>query len=397
MTELADDAIVILEGARTPIGSFLGGLSRLTATQLGTIAATGALERSGVDAGAVDRVVMGNVLHSAKDGAYLARHVGLGCGAPVGTPAVAVNLACGSGIESLAMAARALRCDEATVVLAGGSENMSMTPYAMRGVREGWKMVKSDVDDMLFTALHDPKAGCSIGETVEHLAEVEGIERAAADEAAAWGQQQTAAAQQAGRLAEEIVPVTIPSRRRDKLVEHDECPRPETTIEALGALPGLYKKDGVVTAGNSCGLNDAAAMAVVTSGGYAKAHGLSPLGRLVSWATVGVEPKLMGLGPVEASKRALDRAGLSLADVDCVEINDSFAVQYVAVERKLELDRAKVNRNGGAVALGHPMGATGTRLVLGALRELKRSDGRYGLCTVCVGGGQGIAAVVERI
>jgi acetyl-CoA acetyltransferase family protein len=392
-----DDAIVILEGARTPIGSFLGGLSRLSATQLGTVAARGALARSGVDAAAVDRVIVGNVLQSAKDGAYLARHIGLDAGAPLATPAVAVNLACGSGIEAIAMAARALRCEEATFVLAGGSENMSLTPYAMRGVREGWKMVKSDVDDMLFSALHDPKAGCSIGETVEHLAEVEGIDRAAADDAAAWGQARTAAAFAAGRLGEEIVPVTLPSRRGDKVIDRDESPRPETTVETLGALPGLYKKDGVITAGNSCGLNDAAAMAVVTTGDKAKAHGLAPLGRVVSWASVGVEPKLMGLGPVEASKRALGRAGLTLADIDRVEINDSFAVQYVAVERRLQLDREKVNVNGGAVALGHPMGATGTRLILSALRELKRSDGRYALCTVCIGGGQGIAAIVERL
>ncbi len=392
-----DDAIVILEGARTPIGSFLGGLSRLSATQLGTVAARGALARSGVDAAAVDRVIVGNVLQSAKDGAYLARHIGLDAGAPLATPAVAVNLACGSGIEAIAMAARALRCEEATFVLAGGSENMSLTPYAKRGVREGWKMVKSDVDDMLFSALHDPKAGCSIGETVEHLAEVEGIDRAAADDAAAWGQARTAAAFAAGRLGEEIVPVTLPSRRGDKVIDRDESPRPETTVETLGALPGLYKKDGVITAGNSCGLNDAAAMAVVTTGDKAKAHGLAPLGRVVSWASVGVEPKLMGLGPVEASKRALGRAGLTLADIDRVEINDSFAVQYVAVERRLQLDREKVNVNGGAVALGHPMGATGTRLILSALRELKRSDGRYALCTVCIGGGQGIAAIVERL
>jgi acetyl-CoA acetyltransferase family protein len=392
-----DDAIVILEGARTPIGSFLGGLSRLSATQLGTVAARGALARSGVDAAAVDRVIVGNVLQSAKDGAYLARHIGLDAGAPLATPAVAVNLACGSGIEAIAMAARALRCEEATFVLAGGSENMSLTPYAMRGVREGWKMVKSDVDDMLFSALHDPKAGCSIGETVEHLAEVEWIDRAAADDAAAWGQARTAAAFAAGRLGEEIVPVTLPSRRGDKVIDRDESPRPETTVETLGALPGLYKKDGVITAGNSCGLNDAAAMAVVTTGDKAKAHGLAPLGRVVSWASVGVEPKLMGLGPVEASKRALGRAGLTLADIDRVEINDSFAVQYVAVERRLQLDREKVNVNGGAVALGHPMGATGTRLILSALRELKRSDGRYALCTVCIGGGQGIAAIVERL
>ncbi len=390
----ADD-IVILEGARTPIGKFLGGLKKVTATQLGTVAGVEAIKRSGVKPEWVDSVYFGNVLQSAKDGAYLARHIGLNVGAPVETPALAVNRACGSGIESIVQAAKSLALGDATCVLAGGAENMSMMPYAMRGVREGWTMIKSDVDDMLFSALHDPKAGCSIGETVEHLAHERGIDRARADEAAVEGQRRAAAAQEAGIYAKEIVPVEIPSRRGAKVVEHDENLRPETTAEVLATLPGLY--GGVITAGNSCGLNDAAAAVVVTTGQFAASKNLNPLGRIVSWASVGVPPKLMGIGPVAAAKKALEQANLSLNDIDLFELNDSFTVQSLAVIDELGLDPAKVNPNGGAIALGHPMGATGTRLVLSALYELQRSQKQYALCSVCIGGGQGIAAVVEAL
>jgi acetyl-CoA acetyltransferase family protein len=390
------DDIVILDGARTPIGSFLGGLSRVSATKLGTIASKGAVERSGIDAASIDAVYFGNVLQTSKDAVYIARHISLEVGAPIEAEALVVNRACGSGIEAIIQGARVLSLGEATTVLAGGAENMSMAPYAMRGVRQGWKMIKSDVDDMLFSALHDPKAGCAIGETVEYLAHERGISRQAADAAAVAGQKRAAAAVEKGVLAEEIVPVEIASRRGTKVVEVDESPRPETTMEVLSSLPGLYAKDGVVTAGNSCGLNDAAAAVTMTTAASAAERGLEPLGRVVSWASVGVEPKLMGLGPVGASRRALERAGLSMDDIDVVEINDSFTVQYLAVRDELGLDEEKVNPNGGAIALGHPMGATGTRLVLSALYELRRSGGRYALCTVCIGGGQGTAMVVER-
>jgi acetyl-CoA acetyltransferase family protein len=390
------DDIVILDGARTPVGSFLGSLSKVSATDLGTTAAAGALERSGVEASSIDAIFFGNVLQTSKDAVYIARHVGLNVGAPIETPALVVNRACGSGIEAVIQGARVLALGEATTVLAGGAENMSMAPYAMRGVRTGWKMIKSDVDDMLFSALHDPKAGCAIGETVEYLASECGISRQAADEAAVRGQKRAAAAIEKGIHAEEIVPVEIQSRRGTTVVDADESPRPETTLEALSSLPGLYGKDGVVTAGNSCGLNDAAAAVTMATARSAAERGLEPLGRVVSWASVGVEPKLMGLGPVEASRRALERADLSIDDMDVIELNDSFMVQYLAIRDELGLDDEKVNPNGGAIALGHPMGATGTRLVLSALYELRRSGGRYALCTVCIGGGQGTAVVVER-
>lgn len=391
-----NEDIVILEGARTPIGTFLGGLSRVSATALGTTASREALKRSQISADAVDAIYFGNVLQTSKDAVYLARHIGLDIGAPTQTPALVVNRACGSGIEAVIQGARVLALGEATTVLAGGSENMSMAPYAMRGVREGWKMIKSDVDDMLFSALHDPKAGCAIGQTVEHLAAECEITREAADRAAVEGQKKTAAAIEKGVLAEEIVPVEIKTRRGTKTVERDEAPRPDTTLEALGTLPGLYDRDGVVTAGNSCGLNDAAAAVIMTTKSSAAERGLTPLGRVVSWASVGVEPKLMGLGPIEASRRALDCAGLTIDDMEIVELNDSFSVQYLAIQDALGLDPETVNVNGGAIALGHPMGATGTRLILSALYELRRREARYALCTVCIGGGQGTAVVVER-
>ncbi|MCR9163477.1 MAG: thiolase family protein [Nannocystaceae bacterium] len=389
------DDILILDGARTPVGTFLGGLSRITPTALGVTAAKGALERAGVSPEQVDATIFGNVLQSAKDTVYLARHVGLQVGMPEDRAALVVNRACASGMEAVIQGAKAMAVGEAQCVLAGGAENMSMTPYAMRGVRQGWRMVKSDVDDVLFSALHDPMAGCSIGETVEFLAAEQGITREEADAAAVEAQQRATRAQEAGVYAEEIVPVMAGRRRKPISVERDEAPRPESTLEALAALPGLYE-GGVNTAGNSCGLNDAAAAVVMSTSAMAEQSGARVLGRVVSWANVGIAPKRMGLGPVEASRRALADAGLTVADLDVVELNDSFAVQSIAVQRALELDPATINPNGGALALGHPMGATGTRLVLSALYHLRRTQGRYGLATLCVGGGQGTAIVLER-
>ena len=390
--------VVILHGARTPIGTFLGSLRAVSATQLGVVAARGALERAGVDPRHVGAVFVGNVLQSSKDAAYIARHVGLGAGVPEAVPALAVNRACGSGIEAVVQGAKALRLGEAAVALCVGAENMSQTPYALRGVREGWRMVRSDVDDMLFSALHDPYAGCSIGETVEDLAASCGISRQAADAAAVEGQRVAAEAVAAGVFAAQIVPVEVPGRRgKARRVEVDEAPRPETTAEALAGLRGLYDADGVVTAGNSAGLNDAAAAVVLSTAEWAAEHGLKPLGRIRSWGSVGIAPKAMGLGPVPASRLALERAGLGVDDMDVVELNDSFTVQRLAVVEALGLDPAKVNPDGGAIALGHPMGATGTRLVLSALLHLRRTGGRYGLCTVCIGGGQGTAMVVEAL
>ena len=389
--------VVFLAGRRTPIGAFLGGLSRVSATRLGSAAARGAIEASGVEAAAVDAVYFGNVIQSSKDAAYLARHVGLEAGVGVEVPALTVNRACGSGLEAIVQAAKSIAVGEAKLVLAGGAENMSMTPYAMRGVRQGWKMIKSDVDDMLFSALYDPKAGCSIGETVEHLAQELGITREEADAAAVRGQARAAAAQEAGVFAEEITPVDVGRKGKPRLIERDECPRPDSTLEGLAALPGLFGPEGINTAGNSCGLNDAGAATLVTSAAHAAKLGATPRGRLVSWGTVGIEPKRMGLGPAGACRQALEAAGLGLEAMDLIELNDSFTAQAIALERELGLDPERVNVNGGAIALGHPMAATGTRLVTAALNELQRRQARYALCTVCVGGGQGVALIVERL
>jgi acetyl-CoA acyltransferase 2 len=387
--------VVFLEGARTPIGRFLGGLSQVSATQLGVVAARGAIARAGIDASVIDAVCFGSVIQSSKDAAYLARHIGLGAGVPESAPALTVNRACGSGIEAVVQGAKSLMLGEHQVVLAGGAENMSMTPYAMRGVREGWRMIKSDVDDMLFSALFDPRAGCSIGETVEHLAAEEGITRAAADAAAIQGQRRALFARAEGVFDEEIVEVIVGKGRRQRTISDDESPRPDSTIEALAALPGLYDPDGVVTAGNSCGLNDAGAALVMTTAARAEELGRRPLGRLVSWGTTGIAPRRMGMGPVAASRAALDHAGLTLADIDIIELNDSFTVQHLAIAAAMGLDDEKVNVNGGAIALGHPMGATGTRLILSALYTLRRTGARTALCTVCIGGGQGIAVIVS--
>jgi acetyl-CoA acetyltransferase family protein len=393
--KIQDDDVLIIEGARTAVGSFLGSLCDVSATELGAIAAKGAIERAKISPEAIDNIYFGNVIQSSKDSAYIARHVGLKAGVPVATPALTLNRACASGLDAIIEAGKSLRCGDASYALAGGAENMSMTPYAMRGVRRGWKMIKSDVDDMLFSALHDPMAGCSIGETVEHLAGELGIGREAADAAAVWSQERARAAQSSGALAEEIVPVVQTKRRKETIFDSDENLRPETSLEALACLPGLFGKEGIVTAGNSSGLNDAGAAVVMTTGAQAASAKIEPLGRLLSWAAVGVEPRRMGEGPIEATRKALSRAKLSLSDIDLFEINDSFTVQYIAVENALGLDRDRVNRNGGAIAIGHPMGATGTRLALSALYQLRRRGGGRALCTLCVGGGQGVAAIFE--
>ncbi len=395
MRSIAADDIVILEGARTPIGKFLGSLKDTSATELGSTAAKAALQRAQVDPAWIDAVYVGNVIQSSKDAAYIARHIGINAGVPISTPALTLNRACASGLEAILQGARSLLLDEATFVLAGGAENMSMTPYSMRGVREGWRMIKTDVDDMLFSALHDPKAGCSIGETVEYLAQQQGISRQDADEIAVWGQQRAAQAQNNGIYAQEISPVLLQQKRKTLTIDQDENLRPDTNLASIAQLPPLFGADGVITAGNSSGLNDAAAMVVMTTARHARERGLQPLGRLLGWGIVGVEPKCMGLGPVASTQQALQRAGLTLQDIDIIELNDSFTVQYLAVERALGLDRNKVNVNGGAIALGHPMGATGTRLALTALYELRRRQARYALATLCVGGGQGVAAILE--
>ncbi|MDA2913274.1 acetyl-CoA C-acetyltransferase [Acidobacteriia bacterium AH_259_A11_L15] len=389
--------IVLLAGARTPMGRYGGVLRDLSAIQLGALAARAALQRSGVDPGEFDHVIFGNAQQTSGDAIYGARHVGLQAGLPKQVPAVTVNRLCGSGIESILQAAHRLLLAEAKMVLAGGMESMSQAPHVIHGARWGFRLGEAHIQDSLMVALKDSYCGCYMSDTAENLARQHGITRQAADEYALRSQQAADAAYKACRLRDEIVPVEIKSKKGATLFSEDDHRRPETTLEALAKLPPAFRPDGIVTAGNASGIVDAGAAVVVTTAQIAKEKKKKPLGRLVSWAVVGVEPSLMGIGPVPATRQALQRAGLQLKDMDLIEVNEAFAPQYLAVEKELGLDREKTNVNGGAIALGHPLGATGTRLVLTLLYELRRRSARYGLATACIGGGQGITLIVESI
>jgi acetyl-CoA acetyltransferase family protein len=389
--------IVLLAGARTPMSRYGGPLRELSAIELGAIAARAALERSRVEPAVFDHVIFGNALQTSGDAIYGARHVGLKAGLPVTVPALTVNRLCGSGLEAIIQAAHRLLLGEAKVVLAGGMESMSQAPHVLRGARWGFRMGEGALEDSLLVALKDTYCGCYMSDTAENLAQQRGITRPAADEFALLSQQRAEAAYQACRLKEEMVPVELKSKKGSTLFSEDDHRRPETTLEGLAKLPPAFRPDGIVTAGNASGIVDGAAAVVVTTAATAKAKNLKPMGRLVSWAVAGVEPSLMGIGPVPASRAALERAGLKLADIDLIEVNEAFAPQYLAVEKELGLDRERVNVNGGAIALGHPLGATGTRLALTLLYELRRRGKRYGLATACIGGGQGIALIVESM
>jgi acetyl-CoA acyltransferase 2 len=390
--------IVFLSGVRTGFGSFGGMLKDLSATQLGVNAARAALERSGVEPGRVDHVVFGNVLQTSADAIYLARHIGLGAGVPIETPAVTVNRLCGSGFEAVAQAGQQIALGESTVVLAGGTESMSQAPHVVRGARWGLRLgPAAPLEDTLWEALRDPSCGLSMAETAENLATRYHITRQAVDCYAARSQSCAAAAWSAGAFADEVVPVAIQNKktRQTEQWAADEHMRPNTTPEALAKLPPYFKKDGVVTAGNASGISDGAAALVLASGRFAAERGLRPLGRLLAWSSAGVEPSIMGIGPVPASRKALSKAGLSLDDMDLIEINEAFGAQYLAVEQELGLDRERTNVEGGAIAMGHPLGASGARITLHLLHSLRRRGGRYGLGSACIGGGQGAAVVVE--
>jgi acetyl-CoA acyltransferase 2 len=393
-------AVVFLSGVRTGFGTFGGALKDLSATDLGAIAARAALERSGVEPSEVGHVVFGNVLQTSADAIYLARHVGLRAGLPIETPAVTVNRLCGSGFEAVAQAAQQIILGESQAVLAGGTESMSQAPHVVRGARWGLRLGPAgQLEDSLWEALRDPSCGLSMAETAENLATKYRISRQAVDCYAARSQAAAAAAWKAGVFADEVVPVSIPNRktRQTEAWVADEHMRPGTTIEALAKLPPYFKKDGVVTAGNASGISDGAAALVMTSERYAEQRGLRPIGRLLGWASAGVDPAHMGIGPVPASRKALERAGLTLDDMDLVEINEAFGAQYLAVEQELGLDRERTNVDGGAIALGHPLGASGARITLHLLHALRLRGGRYGLGSACIGGGQGAAVVVEAL
>jgi acetyl-CoA acetyltransferase family protein len=390
------DDIVFVEGARTAFGALNGGLKGVTATELGVVAAREALKRSHVEPEAVDHVIFGNVVQTCKDAPYLARHIGMSVGVPIEVPGLTVNRLCASGLEAAVIGAQQLLLGDSTVVLVGGTENMTQCPHLIRGGRDGFRLGNVVVEDYVLVALTDQWNGLIMGLTAENLAEKYHISREEQDEFAHRSHSLAAESRENGRFAEEIVPVETRDRKgRSVVVDRDEHIRGDASVESLAQLPTVFKKEGTVTAGNSCGINDGAAALVMTTAGRASDMGLRPLGRLVSWASVGVDPDVMGIGPVEASKKALERAGKRLEDMELVELNEAFAAQYLACEREMGLDRDRVNVNGGAIALGHPVGASGTRVTLTLLYEMRRRGQRYGLATLCVGGGMGIAAVLE--
>ncbi len=389
--------VVILAGARTPMARYNGEFANISAIELGALASKEAIKRSGVDPGEIEHVVFGNVQQSSSDAHYGARHVGLKAGLKVETPAVTVNRLCGSGMESISQAAQRIMLGEAKMVLAGGMENMTQVPHVIRGARSGFRLGEGKLEDALMAGLLDPISGCTMSDTAENLAVEYKITRRESDEYALRSQQAAEAAYKACRMSEEIVPVEVGKGKKAHLFSQDDHRRADTTIETLSALPAAFRKDGVVTAGNASGIVDGGAAVVMTTEKIAKERGAKPLGRIVSWATTGVEPRVMGIGPVPSSKKALQLAGLKLEQIDLIEVNEAFAPQYLAVEKALGLNRDKTNVNGGAIALGHPLGATGTRLILTLLLELRRRSQRYGLATACIGGGQGIAMIVESL
>ena len=379
------------------MAEYNGAFSGISAIDLGVIAAKEALARSGTEPAEVDHVIFGNALQTSGDAIYGARHVGLKAGVPKEVPALTVNRLCGSGFESIVQGAHRILLGEATTVLAGGMENMSQAPHVIRGARKGLKLGQGQLEDSLMVALLDSFSGLYMAQTSDRVAAKYGISREEQDEYALSSQRRAAAAWEACRLAEEVVAVEVQSGRKKILFERDDHLRPDTTLEALAKLPPSFGKDGQVTAGNASGIVDGAAAVVVTTAENAAARGVKPLARLVSWAVVGCEPELMGMGPAPAARAALARAGLAMDDIALWEINEAFAGQILGVVRELGLDLEKLNVNGGAIALGHPLAATGTRLTLTLARELARRGERYGLAGACIGGGQGIAVVLESL
>jgi len=387
--------VVIVAAARTPIGSFNGALSSLPAHALGSVAIRAALERANVEPGEVSEVIMGQIL-TAGQGQNPARQASIGAGIPVEVPAYGVNILCGSGLKSVALAYQAIKNGDSTIVVAGGQESMSRAPHVAH-LRDGTKMGTVEfLDSMLKDGLWDAFHGYHMGNTAENVAQKWQITREEQDRFACASQNKAEAAIKAGKFKDEIVPVTVSTRKGDVVVDADEYPRFGTTLEALQKLRPAFAKDGTVTAGNASGINDGAAALVVMSAKEAERRGLTPLARIVSWAQAGVDPAIMGTGPIPASRKALEKAGWKVDDLDLVEANEAFAAQAIAVNRDLGWDPEKVNVNGGAIALGHPIGASGARILVTLLHEMQRRDAKKGLATLCIGGGMGIALCVAR-
>jgi acetyl-CoA acetyltransferase family protein len=387
--------LVLVDGVRTPMAEYNGSFAEVSAIELGAHAARALIARLGLDPAEIDHTVVGNALQTSPDAIYGARHVALKAGVPKEVPALTVNRLCGSGVQSVISGAHLILAGEATTCLVGGMENMSQAPHVIWGARRGFKLGQGQLQDLLMISLLDSYCGCYMAQTSNNLARDYGISREAQDEYAILSQRRAGEAWQACRIGEEVVPVEVGKGKKAKRIDKDDHLRPETTMEDLAGLPTAFDKDGFVTAGNASGIVDGAAMMVLTTAARARERGWTPLGRILSWSTVGVEPSRMGIGPAPAIRAALDRAGLKLADLDLLEINEAFAGQILAVIKELALDVDKLNVNGGAIALGHPLGATGTRLLLTLLKELRRRGGGRGVASACIGGGQGIAMVVE--
>jgi acetyl-CoA acyltransferase 2 len=390
------ETLVFLSGKRTPFGSNGGSLKDVSPTDLAIGAGRAALEQSGVAPAEIDHVILGNVLHSAPDSIYTPRHVGLKLGVPVEVPALGVNRLCGSGFQAIIEASQQMQAGDTKIALVGGVENMSMSPYVVRGARWGLRMGHAPMSDTMFESLFDTFVNAPMAITAENLAVKYSISREQSDALALRSQQLAAQAQAAGRFRDEIAPFTVTDRKGNPTaIERDEHPKPDTTPEILAKLKAVFKKDGVVTAGNASGIVDGAALLVVATESEARRRGAKPLGRLVSYGIKGCDPAIMGIGPAPAAREALKRAGMTLEQMDLIEVNEAFAPQAAAVEKELGFPRDKLNVNGGAIAIGHPLAASGARITMALMYELKRRGKRYGLGSACIGGGQGIAVVLE--
>ena len=394
--------IVIVGGARTPMCEYsgtpgYGKLKGISALDLCVHSSKAAIQRAGIDAESIDHVVVGNVLQTSVDALYGARHVGLKAGVPEAAPALTVNRLCGSGMQSIVSGSQLIQLGEASTVLAGGTENMSQAPHVLYGAREGFRFgTQPELQDMLFASLKDPYAGLFMAQTAEKIAKRLDISRESQDEYALRSHQLGAAAVAEGRFGEEIEPVRIETRRGELVIDTDDHIKPDTTLEGLAKLRAAFGKEGTVTAGNASGIVDGAASVVLTTSERAAADGLDVWAKVRGWGYVGVDPSEMGIGPVPAIRACLERAGVSQDDVDLYEINEAFSAQYLGCEKELGLDRDKCNVNGGAISLGHPLGATGTRLVLTLMYNLRRTGKKLGMASACIGGGQGIAVLIEN-
>ena len=392
--------IVFLSAVRTPFGTFGGKLKGISPVDLAVHASKAAVDRAGIEAADIDQTIFGNVLYTTSDSIYFARHVALKAGAPQETSALTLNRLCGSGFQAVVSGAQEILLGDAEVCLVGGAESMSQAPHVTRGLRWGAPLGKPPVmEDVLWEGLTDSYVGLGMAETAENLADRYKLDRGCVDEFALRSQQLAKSAWDSGVYRDEVVPVPIPNPKTGKLEDFaaDEHMRPDTTAEKLGALRPVFRKNGVVTAGNASGIGDGAAAMVIASARFAADRGLKPLGRLVSWGVAGVDPSVMGIGPVPSSRAALAKAGLSIDSMDLIEVNEAFAAQTCAVERELSLPRDRLNVHGGAIALSHPLAASGARITAHLLHALRAAGARYGLGTACIGGGQGIAVVVESI